>query len=147
MSHLGTRWGLPSGASFVLEGDGALKPRSMRCSADLTCGREQSAHRDAQASRQPTSSVSFTSVVPLSKPRRGDPRTSCSQEIHSRSTAHCRSPLPRLLLASSVAFLRCVPLRCSDQWNAMFEQHRHAPACVYALADSLDAILAICEDL
>jgi hypothetical protein len=29
----------------------------------------------------------------------------------------------------------------------MFEQHRHAPAGVYALADSLDAILAMCEDL
>jgi hypothetical protein len=29
----------------------------------------------------------------------------------------------------------------------MFEQHLHAPACVYALADSLDATLAMCEDL
>src|SRR5262245_46106217 len=29
----------------------------------------------------------------------------------------------------------------------MFEPHRHAPACVYALADCLDAILATCEDL
>jgi hypothetical protein len=29
----------------------------------------------------------------------------------------------------------------------MFEPDRHAPACVYALADSLDAILAACEDL
>jgi hypothetical protein len=29
----------------------------------------------------------------------------------------------------------------------MFQPHHHAPACVYALADSLDAILATCEDL
>jgi hypothetical protein len=29
----------------------------------------------------------------------------------------------------------------------MLEPHRHAPACVYALADCLDAILATCEDL
>jgi hypothetical protein len=29
----------------------------------------------------------------------------------------------------------------------MFEPHRHAPACVYALADCLDAILATCEDM
>ena len=29
----------------------------------------------------------------------------------------------------------------------MFEPHRHAPACVYALADCLDAILATCEDV
>jgi hypothetical protein len=29
----------------------------------------------------------------------------------------------------------------------MFEPHSHTPACVYALADCLDAILATCEDL
>lgn len=29
----------------------------------------------------------------------------------------------------------------------MLEPHRHAPACVYALADCLDAILATCEDV
>jgi len=29
----------------------------------------------------------------------------------------------------------------------MFEPHRHAPVCVYTLADCLDAILATCEDL
>jgi hypothetical protein len=29
----------------------------------------------------------------------------------------------------------------------MFERHQHAPRCVYYLADSLDSILAACEDL
>jgi hypothetical protein len=29
----------------------------------------------------------------------------------------------------------------------MFERHQHAPRCVYLLADSLDSILAACEDL
>ena len=29
----------------------------------------------------------------------------------------------------------------------MFEPQRHAPACVYELADCLDAILATCEDV
>jgi hypothetical protein len=29
----------------------------------------------------------------------------------------------------------------------MFERHQHAPRCVYHLADSLDSILAACEDL
>ena len=29
----------------------------------------------------------------------------------------------------------------------MFERHEHAPSCVYLLADSLDSILAACEDL
>jgi hypothetical protein len=29
----------------------------------------------------------------------------------------------------------------------MFERHQHAPRCVYVLADSLDSILAACEDL
>ena len=28
----------------------------------------------------------------------------------------------------------------------MFERHEHAPRCVYLLADSLDSILAVCED-
>ena len=29
----------------------------------------------------------------------------------------------------------------------MFQRHQHAPRCVYLLADSLDSILAACEDL
>jgi len=29
----------------------------------------------------------------------------------------------------------------------MFERHQHAPRCVYLLADSLDSILAACEDM
>ncbi|TMJ69469.1 MAG: hypothetical protein E6G91_16080, partial [Alphaproteobacteria bacterium] len=29
----------------------------------------------------------------------------------------------------------------------MSERHQHAPRCVYYLADSLDSILAACEDL
>jgi len=29
----------------------------------------------------------------------------------------------------------------------MSERHEHAPRCVYLLADSLDSILAVCEDL
>ena len=28
----------------------------------------------------------------------------------------------------------------------MIERHQHAPSCVYLLADSLDSILAACED-
>ena len=28
----------------------------------------------------------------------------------------------------------------------MIERHQHAPRCVYLLADSLDSILAACED-
>jgi hypothetical protein len=74
---------------------------------------------------------------------------------HLAHTMFTVAPQPYCGSRSS-GLLYC-PFRCvlalrapafPDRWStAMFEPHRHAPACVYALADCLDAILATCEDL
>src|SRR5262249_1133858 len=60
----------------------------------------------------------------------------------------CAGQSSGLCFARTVAALRCVPLGFPNQWSAaMYERDRDVPACVYALANCLDAILASCEDL
>ena len=45
-----------------------------------------------------------------------------------------------------VAFVALRAPSCERWSSAMIERHQHAARCVYLLADSLDSILAACED-
>src|SRR5262249_21033888 len=68
------------------------------------------------------------------------------QNAHSRYTPHLRMSVVRSFV--SPAPLRpCVAYPCvSNRWSTAMNE-RDVPACVYALANCLDAILASCEDL
>src|SRR5262245_47916280 len=70
------------------------------------------------------------------------------QNAHSRFTPHLRVSVVWSFV-SPVPLRPCVACPCvSNQWStAMYERDRDVPACVYELANCLDAILASCEDL
>src|SRR5207237_1095764 len=70
------------------------------------------------------------------------------QDLHSISTPPLHSSRGKRLMAHVLLrSSRCVPCIGSQWSSAMFERHQHAARCVYNLADSLDSILAACEDL
>src|SRR4051794_21584855 len=69
-------------------------------------------------------------------------------DLHKISTGRLRSShVARLMAPVLLRSSRCVPCVKSQWSSAMSERHQHAPRCVYLLADSLDSILAACEDL
>ena len=70
-------------------------------------------------------------------------------ELHKISTAQLHfEGCTRLMLQCSVAFLALrTGVSVASGVSAMSERHQHAPRCVSLLADSLDSILAVCEDL